>query len=86
MSNWELIKNDKGQIVRYQLGAKVYITREYSEIQDYNQKITLFIDGEMVKESFTRGGYKLKDLKKMGEKWDKENIHKNRVRRKLEVW
>ena len=85
MYKWELIKNDKGQIVRYQLGSKVYITKEYDTGCEWNQKITLYIDGELIKESFTRGGYRLTDLKKMGEKWVKENPQKSRVRN-LEVW
>lgn len=85
MYKWELIKNDKGQIVRYQLGAKVYITKDYDTGYEWNQKISLYIDGELIKESFTRGGYRLTDLKKMGEKWAKENPQKNRVRN-LEVW
>ena len=86
MYKWELIKNDKGQIVEYKLGAKVRITKEYETGQSYNQKIKLYINGELIKESFTRGGYRITDLKKMGEKWAKENPHKNVIRKKLEVW
>ena len=85
MYKWELIKNDKGQIVRYQLGPKVNITKDYDTGEEWNQKIKLYIDGELINESFTRGGYRLTDLKKMGEKWAKENPQINRVRN-LEVW
>lgn len=84
MYKWELIRNDKGQIIQYRLGSKVRIDREYTD-EDWNQKIKLYIDNELIKESFTRRGYTLTDLKKMGEKWAKENPHKNRVRN-LEVW
>lgn len=74
MEKWKIIRNEKNEIIRYQLTENIYIDREYSKDFTTNKFYnTLMVNNEFIGTTGNGSGYTLRDLKKKGEGYYNKN-------------
>ena len=70
---WKIIRNDEGEITRYQLTDNIYIDREYSKDFKSNRYYkSLIVDGKLIGMTGLGTGFTLNSLKELGERYLKE--------------